>query len=42
LKEVTRNKNHIILTPKEFQILEYLMKNKNKVVPKKELLEYIW
>lgn len=42
LKEVTRNNNHIILTPKEFQILEYLMKNKNKVVPKKELLEYIW
>lgn len=42
LKEVTRNKNRIILTPKEFQILEYLMKNKNKVIPKKELLEYIW
>lgn len=42
LKEATRNNNHIILTPKEFQILEYLMKNKNKVVPKKELLEYIW
>jgi len=42
LKEVTRNWKKIELTPKEFQILEYLMKNKNKVIPKKELLEYIW
>lgn len=42
IKEVTRSSKHIILTPKEFQILEYLMKNKNKVIPKKELLEYIW
>ncbi len=42
LKEVTRDWKHIELTPKEFQILEYLMKNKNKVIPKKELLEYIW
>jgi len=42
LKEITRNWKHIELTPKEFQIIEYLMKNKNKVIPKKELLEYIW
>ncbi len=42
LKEVIRKWKHIELTPKEFQILEYLMKNKNKVIPKKELLEYIW
>lgn len=42
LKEVTRDWKQIELTPKEFQILEYLMKNKNKVIPKKELLEYIW
>ena len=42
LKEITRLWKKIELTPKEFQILEYLMKNKNKVVPKKELLEYIW
>ena len=42
LKEVIRNWKKIELTPKEFQILEYLMKNKNKVIPKKELLEYIW
>jgi len=42
LKEVNRWWKHIILTPKEFQIIEYLMKNKNKVIAKKELLEYIW
>ncbi len=42
LKEVKRKNKKIELTPKEFQILEYLMKNKNKVIPKKELLEYIW
>ncbi|MDR2411571.1 MAG: winged helix-turn-helix domain-containing protein [Candidatus Peribacteria bacterium] len=30
------------MTPKEFIILEYLMKNKGKVIPKQELLEYIW
>lgn len=42
LKEIERWWKKIILTPKEFQILEYLMKNKNKVIPKHELLEYIW
>ena len=42
IKEVKRAWKNIELTPKEFQILEYLMKNKNKVIPKKELLEYIW
>ena len=42
LKEITRDWKNIELTPKEFQIIEYLMKNKNKVIPKKELLEYIW
>ena len=42
LKQVLRDWKIIELTPKEFQILEYLMKNKNKVIPKKELLEYIW
>jgi DNA-binding response OmpR family regulator len=41
-KEVRRWNRNIILTPKEFIILEYLMKNKSKVIPKQELLEYIW
>jgi DNA-binding response OmpR family regulator len=42
IKEVKRWNRNIILTPKEFIILEYLMKNKGKVIPKQELLEYIW
>ena len=42
LKEVKRWNKIINLTPKEFMILEYLMKNKGKAVPKKEILEYIW
>lgn len=42
LKEVNRNGRNILLTPKEFQILEYLMIHKNKVIKKSELVEYIW
>ena len=42
LKEVKRWNKIINLTPKEFMILEYLMKNKEKAIPKKEILEYIW
>lgn len=42
LKEVKRWEKVINLTPKEFMILEYLMKNKWKAIPKKEILEYIW
>lgn len=38
LKEVTRKWKNILLTPKEFIILEYLMKNKNKVIPKTNYL----
>ena len=42
LKEVKRWNKIINLTTKEFMILEYLMKNKEKAIPKKEILEYIW
>lgn len=42
LKEVIRNWHTILLTPKEYHILEYLMLNKNKVIKKHELLEYLW
>jgi len=41
-KEVERLWISIHLTPKEFMILEYLMKNKWKVISKNQLLEYIW
>ncbi len=42
LKELKRWNKIINLTPKEFMILEYLMKNEGKKVAKKDILEYIW
>lgn len=42
LKQVFREDKVIVLTPKEFQILEYLMVHHKKVVRKSELLEYLW
>ncbi|MEO8398594.1 MAG: response regulator transcription factor [Ignavibacteriaceae bacterium] len=37
---VLKNDKEIILTPKEFSILEYLMRNKNKVVSRTKLIEH--
>lgn len=36
------NDEEIILTKKEFGILEYLLLNENKVVSKEELIEHVW
>ena len=41
-KKVVRNKKEILLTKKQFQILEYLMRKKDKVVSKPEIIENIW
>jgi len=41
-KQAFREWKEIQITPKEFNILEYLMKNSWKVVPKHEILEYVW
>ena len=41
-KMATRQGKHIDLTPKEFSLLEYLIRNKNKVVSKAEIAEKIW
>ncbi len=41
-KQVFRWWKEIQLTPKEFQILEYLIRNKWKAIPKHEILEYVW
>jgi DNA-binding response OmpR family regulator len=38
----TRNKKAIYLTPKEFSLLEYLMKNKDAVVSRGMILEHVW
>lgn len=40
--QVFRSGNKIVLTPKEFALLEYFIKNKERVIPKNEILEKIW
>ncbi|MFC4271244.1 response regulator [Sneathiella chungangensis] len=39
---VTRGSDAIILQPREFQLLEYLMRNASRVVTKTMLLESVW
>ena len=40
--EVTRGSDKIILTPKEFSILELLAKNKDGVVTRTMILDHVW
>lgn len=40
--EVTRGGKKISLTPKEFSLLEYLIRNQGRVIPKLEILEKVW
>ena len=39
---ITRNGARVDLTPKEFLILEFLLYNKNQVVPRVALAEHVW
>ena len=39
---VLLNKEPLKLTNLEFKLIEYLIKNKNRVVPREELLEEVW
>lgn len=41
-KEVHRNDQPISLTAKEFQLLEYLMRNKNRVVSRADIAINVW
>ncbi len=41
-KKVARAGKEIRLTPKEFFLLEYLMRNKNRVVSRLDILENVW
>jgi len=41
-KEVTRNGIAINLTAKEFQLLEYFMRNRNRVLSRADIAEKIW
>jgi len=40
--QVTRANHLVKLKPKAFKILEYLMQNANRVIPRGELIEQIW
>ena len=40
--KVTRADKEIILTPKEYSILEYLMRNKNSVISRTKLSEHVY
>lgn len=39
---VTRGDTQIMLTAKEFSILEYLLRNKNRVVSKNSIMTHVW
>ena len=41
-KEVIRGGKKIILTAKEFQLLEYLLRNRNRVVSRADIAERVW
>lgn len=41
-KEVYRNETLINLTTREFRLLEYLLRNKNRVVSRVDILENVW
>jgi DNA-binding response OmpR family regulator len=41
-REATANEQKLKLSPKEFDLLMYLFKNKERVVPRDELLSRVW
>lgn len=41
-KTIQRNQINIELTPKEFRLLEYFIKNEGRVLPKQEISENVW
>lgn len=40
--EVTRDNKSIRLSNKEFSILEYLMRHKNKIMTKEQIISHVW
>jgi DNA-binding response OmpR family regulator len=41
-RKVFRENREIILTPKEFSLLEYFLRNKGKVLSRTEMIENVW
>ncbi len=40
--EVRVNGEEVVLSPKEYELLLFLMKNKNKVMTREMILDYVW
>lgn len=41
-RKVTRGGKEIHLTAKEFGLLEYLLRNRGRAIPRQEILEHVW
>ena len=41
-KSVTRAGNQIELTGKEYEVLEYLMQSKNRILSRDQIKEHVW
>ena len=41
-RTASRGGRHIYLLPREFQVLEYLVRNEGRVVPRAMLLQHVW
>ena len=41
-RRVSRHGHEITLLPREFQVLEYLVRNEGRVVPRAMLLQHVW
>src|SRR5581483_4457057 len=41
-RKVVRDGTLLHLTPKEFSLLEYLLRDRGQVIPRAELLEHVW
>ena len=41
-KSVTKNRNIIELTAKEYEVLEYLLRNKNHILSREQIREHVW
>lgn len=40
--EIRYNDNHVELTKIEFKTLYYLLKNTNKIIPRTDIIDYLW
>ena len=41
-KQVTRSGESIVLTGKEYEVLEYLFKNKTGIISREQILNHVW